>query len=120
VFVIDGKDHDQQRRDNGMAMEISTSDCWIPFRSVNSKSQGSNSRHEIVKCETTPFWSFGYRELEESRVETPHHRSPEMLQCETSKYWTIDLTPFRSSGYQKLEVSKHFITEMSKCHNVKR
>jgi hypothetical protein len=36
VFVIDGKDHDQQRRDNGMAMASSTvksnSDRWIPFR----------------------------------------------------------------------------------------
>jgi hypothetical protein len=42
MFVIDGKDHDQQRRDNGMAMESSTSDHWIPFRSVNSRSQGSD------------------------------------------------------------------------------
>jgi hypothetical protein len=36
VFVIDGKDHDQQRNDNSMAMASSTvksnSDRWIPFR----------------------------------------------------------------------------------------
>jgi hypothetical protein len=51
VLVIDGKDHDQQCRDNGMAMASSTSDRWIPFRSVNSRSQGSNSRQKIVKCE---------------------------------------------------------------------
>jgi hypothetical protein len=38
-----------------------------------------------------------------------------MPQCETPKYQTIDLTPFRSSGYRELEVSKHFITEMPKC-----
>jgi hypothetical protein len=52
VLVIDGKDHDQQHRDNGMAMASSTSDRWIPFRSVKSKSQGSNSRYKIIKCET--------------------------------------------------------------------
>jgi hypothetical protein len=44
VLVIDGKDHNQQRRDNGMAMASSTSDRWIPFKSVNSRSQGSNSQ----------------------------------------------------------------------------
>jgi hypothetical protein len=33
----------------------------------------------------TSFWSFGYRELEESRVETLHHRSPEVAKCETPK-----------------------------------
>jgi hypothetical protein len=36
MFVIDGKDHDQQRNDNGMAMESpivkSNSDRWIPFK----------------------------------------------------------------------------------------
>jgi hypothetical protein len=36
VFVIDGKDHDQQCNDNGMEMASSTvkrnSDRWIPFR----------------------------------------------------------------------------------------
>jgi hypothetical protein len=33
----------------------------------------------------TPFWSFEYLELEESRVETLHHRSLEFVKCETSK-----------------------------------
>jgi hypothetical protein len=36
IFVIDGKDHDQQCNDNGMAMAGSTvkrnNDHWIPFR----------------------------------------------------------------------------------------
>jgi hypothetical protein len=30
----------------------------------------------------TPFQSFGYWELEESRVETLHHRSLEVAKCE--------------------------------------
>jgi hypothetical protein len=30
-------------------------------------------------------WSFGYWELEDSRVETLHHRSPEVSKCETPK-----------------------------------
>jgi hypothetical protein len=114
VFVIDGKDHDQQCRDNGMAMASSTSDHWIPFRSINSRSQGSNSRQKITKCETTPFRSFGYLELEESRVETLHHRSPEVAKCKMPKYQIVDLTPFQSSEYRELELSKHFITEMVK------
>jgi hypothetical protein len=41
VFVIDGKDHDQQCNDNGMAMESSivkrNNDCWIPFRFPNDR-----------------------------------------------------------------------------------
>jgi hypothetical protein len=52
VLVIDGNDHDQQCRDNGMEMASLTSDHWIPFKSINSMSQGSNSRQKIVKCET--------------------------------------------------------------------
>ena len=31
--------------------------------------------------------SFRYQELEESRVETLHHRSPEVAKCGTSKFW---------------------------------
>jgi hypothetical protein len=45
-----------------------------------------------VKCETpkitstkTPFRSFGYREMEKSRVETLQHRSLEVAKCETPK-----------------------------------
>jgi hypothetical protein len=84
VLVIDGKYHEQQCRDNGMEMESSTSDRWIPFRSVNSKSQGSNSWQKIVKCETPKSLNrhinkgFGYQELEESRVKTLHHKSLEV------------------------------------------
>jgi hypothetical protein len=37
-----------------------------------------------------------------------------MPKCEAPKYQTVDLTPFQSFGYRELEVSKHFITEMSK------
>jgi hypothetical protein len=33
----------------------------------------------------TPFRSFGYWDLEESRVKTLHHRSPEVPKCETPK-----------------------------------
>jgi hypothetical protein len=66
----------------------------------------------------TPFQSFGYRELEESRVETLHHRSPEVAKCETSKY--VDLTPFQSFGYRELEESRvetlhHRSLEVVKC-----
>jgi hypothetical protein len=44
VLFIDGKDHDQQCRDNGMEMESSKSDRWMAFKIINSRSQGSNSR----------------------------------------------------------------------------
>jgi hypothetical protein len=43
----------------------------------NEKRQKSRNRH-INR-------SFRYRELEESRVETLHHRSPEVPKCETPK-----------------------------------
>jgi hypothetical protein len=52
VLFIDGKDHDQQCRDNGMEMEISKSDRWMAFKRINSRSQGSNSRQKNAKCET--------------------------------------------------------------------
>jgi hypothetical protein len=45
----------------------------------------STSTKSFVDQEITPFQSFGYRELEESRVETPHHRSLEVTKCETPK-----------------------------------
>jgi hypothetical protein len=34
----------------------------------------------------TLYWSFGYRELEESRVKTLHHRSPEVTKPKVTKY----------------------------------
>jgi hypothetical protein len=43
------------------------------------------STKSFADREITPFRSFGYRELEESRVETLHHRSPEVAKCETLK-----------------------------------
>jgi hypothetical protein len=35
--------------------------------------------------EMTPFRNFGYRELEESRVKTLHHKNSEVSKCETLK-----------------------------------
>jgi hypothetical protein len=52
---------------------------------VGGVKETHDKNDEIVKCETTTFRSFGYRELEESRVETLHHRSPEVVKCETPK-----------------------------------
>jgi hypothetical protein len=50
------------------------------------KLQNAKRRNpEIGTSTMTPFRSFGYRELEESRVETLHHRSPEVAKCETPK-----------------------------------
>jgi hypothetical protein len=43
------------------------------------------STKSFTDREITPFRSFGYRELEESRVETLHHRSPKVVKCETPK-----------------------------------
>jgi hypothetical protein len=37
------------------------------------------------------FWSFKYQELEESRVETLHHKSPEVAKCKMLKYLQIIL-----------------------------
>jgi hypothetical protein len=52
VLFIDGKDHDQQCRDNDMEMASSKSDHWMAFKSINSKSQGSNSWQKNAKCKT--------------------------------------------------------------------
>jgi hypothetical protein len=65
----------------------------------------------------TPFRSFGYREFEESRVETLHHRSPEMLECETPKY--VNLTPFQSFGYRELQESREQLINR-RSRNVKK
>jgi hypothetical protein len=104
-----------------MAMASSTSDHWIPFKSINSRSQGSNSWYEIAKCETTPFWSFEYRELEESRVETLHHWSPEVVKCETPKSRNKHINKDSSFRYQELEVYQKINsildTRSWKCRN---
>jgi hypothetical protein len=45
-----------------------------------------NTSPQMPKCQKTPFGAgFRYQELEESRVKTLHHRSPEVVKCETSK-----------------------------------
>jgi hypothetical protein len=59
VFVIDDKDHDQHRRDNGMEMASSTvkrnNDRWIPFRFPDDhhiliQIGGARSRRELISC----------------------------------------------------------------------
>jgi ribosomal protein S18 len=129
VFVIDGKDHDQQHNDDRMAR--SEAKIHFGYQKLNSISEfqilgvGSvetlhHRNSEMPKCETpnlTPFQSFEYQELEVSK-----HFITKMLKHRNAKRRnkTIDLTPFWSFGYRELEVLKHFITEMSKCRNVKR
>jgi hypothetical protein len=115
VFVIDGKDQDQQRNNDRMAR----SEAETP--GVKEATHDKNA--ETTKCETTkyddltPFRSFGYRELEESRVETLHHRSPKVVKCETPKYRIVDLTRFRSFGYRELEESRVPKLRNVKCQN---
>jgi hypothetical protein len=63
------------------------------------------------------FQSFGYREIEKSRVETLQHRNPNVLKCETSKSQNRHTNKeFHRSGNNSIsefqipgvEVSKHF------------
>jgi hypothetical protein len=73
---------------------------------------------ETTKYETpeyvdpTPFWSFGYREIEKSRVETLQHRSLGVPKSRISKsqkrhinksFADREKTPFRSPGYRELK-----------------
>jgi hypothetical protein len=54
----------------------------------NAKCQNpeiETSTKSFADPEITPFRSFEYRELEESRFETLNHRSPEVAKCETPK-----------------------------------
>jgi hypothetical protein len=44
---------------------ISISEFWIS--GVGGVKETHDKKDEIAKCKTTMFWSFGYRELEESR-----------------------------------------------------
>jgi hypothetical protein len=83
--------------------EIGTS-TKTPFRRTGSWRCQGNSRHEIMKCETTPFQSFRYRELEDSRVETLHHRSHEVVKCEMPKSRNRHINKDSSFGYRELEV----------------
>jgi hypothetical protein len=65
---------------------------------------------------------FGYRELEESRVETLHHMSPEIAKCETPK--TRNMHIDWRFGYRELEESRvetlqHRRPEIAKCETPK-
>jgi hypothetical protein len=83
----------------------------------------STSTKSFADREMTPFQSSGYRELEESRVETLHHRSPEVAKRETLKSRNRHInkefcrpvnnfiSEFRIPG---VGVSKHFTTGMPK------
>jgi hypothetical protein len=89
------------------------------------KSQTGTSTKSFADREITPFRSSGYRELEESRVETLHHRSPEVAKCEmpksetgtsTKSFTDQEITPFRSSRYRELECRN---TSPQECRNAK-
>jgi hypothetical protein len=62
VFVIDGKDQDQQC--NHDRMEISEA------KTPGVKEATHDKNDVMAKCETTTFLGFGYRELEMSRTLT--------------------------------------------------
>jgi hypothetical protein len=72
VFVIDGKDHDQQHNDDRMAG--SEAKLHFGYQKLNSISE---------------FQISGV-----GSVETLHHRNAEMTKCKTLKYQTVELTPF--------------------------
>jgi hypothetical protein len=86
------------------------------------------STKSFADREITPFHSSRYRELEESRVETLHHRSPEVVKCEMSKSRNRHINKeFHRLGNNSISefqipgvgVSKHFTTGMPKCRNAK-
>jgi hypothetical protein len=57
-----------------------------PTCSLNEQGDMQNPEKSKTGTSTkTPFRSFGYREMEKSRVETLQHRSPEVAKCETPK-----------------------------------
>jgi hypothetical protein len=103
VFVIDGKDHDQQHNDDRMArseakFHFGYQKQRLHFRVPDTGSWRSQESRLFItgvpKCRNakrrksqtgTSTRVSGYRELEESRVETLHHRSPEVPKCETPK-----------------------------------
>jgi hypothetical protein len=73
------------------------------------------------------FRVFRYRELEESRVETLHHRSPEVAKCKTSKSRNRHIKPrlnlhFRvlDTGSWRRQESRLFIIGVPKLRNAKR
>jgi hypothetical protein len=103
MFVVDGKDHDQQQNDDRMErseakFHFGYQKQIIQFGVPDTGSWRSQESRlfitRVSKCQNAKCrksrnmhinWSFRYRELEESRVETLHHRSPEVRKCEKTK-----------------------------------
>jgi hypothetical protein len=76
---------------------------------VGGVKETHDKNDEIAKCKTMTFRSFGYRKLEESRVETLHHSSPEVEKCETlksrNKHINKDsISEFRRPGNQRFRI----------------
>jgi hypothetical protein len=96
-------------------------------KSRNVKCQNlkiGTSTKSFADREITPFWSSRYRELEESRVETLHHRSPKVAKCEMLKSRNRHINKeFCRPGNNSISefqlpgvgVSKHFTIEIAKC-----
>jgi hypothetical protein len=98
-------------------------------KSQNVKRQNletGTSTKSFTDREITPFRSFGYQELEDSRVETLHHRSPKVTKCKTSKsqnrHINKEFHKLRNNSIYGFWISgvgvlKHFTTGMLKCRN---
>jgi hypothetical protein len=74
-----------QNPETGTSTKVSDTRSW---RSQESRLfiTGVRSYCETPKSQNRHInKGFGYQELEESRVETLHHRSPEVAKCETPK-----------------------------------
>jgi hypothetical protein len=106
----------------GNALTFQLAICEITIRSGSLIQEG----HVAIDQSMTKvsFQSFGYRELEESRKQltagTRDMRDHEKIwTIESSRLWTIDLTPFQSFGYRELEVSRTLTTRMLKREIVK-
>ena len=56
------------------------------MRNIEILKQAHQQRLHFRSFADWEIKGFGYRELEESRVETLHHRSPEVTKCETLKF----------------------------------
>jgi hypothetical protein len=59
--------------------KIKTSSAMTEAKTPGVKEETHDKNDEIVKYETMTFWGFRYQKLEESRVETLHHRSPKVV-----------------------------------------
>jgi hypothetical protein len=78
-----------------------------------------------AKCETPKSRnrhinrSFRYQELEESRVETLHHRSPKVRNVKRQNPETGTSTGVSDTGSWRSQESRLFITGVPKCRNTK-